>query len=323
MKKILLTGGYGFLGSHVAELLETKGYETIKFRSSEYNLTNEDEVFMLIQKFQPDAIIHMAARLGGIGDNNENPALYFEDNMRIGLNVLKVSAILKINKIINIGTVCSYPRDLKIPFREDELWNGFPEGTNSAYGIAKRALVSYSEALNKQYKLNTINLLLANLYGPKDDFREETSHVIPALIRKIDFAKQNNLDSILVWGDGSPTRDFLHVNDAAKGIVNALESNIDGKANGPINIASGVEISIKQLVIILKKLMDFDGSIIFDKTKPNGQPKRLLDISKSKLLLNYEPSYLFENGLKESVLYYLNNKEFILNQKIKYKKTTI
>jgi nucleoside-diphosphate-sugar epimerase len=316
--KVLLTGGYGFLGTHVDGLLNKKGYKTIKFRSSECDLTNEENTFSLIKKVKPDAIIHMAARLGGIGDNNQNPAFYFEDNIKIGLNVLKSSAKLKVSKLISIGTVCSYPRDLKTPFNENDLWNGFPEGTNSAYGIAKRALISYSEALSKQFGLNTINLLLANLYGPGDDFREETSHVIPALIRKMDYANECNLNSISVWGDGSPTRDFLYVKDAASGILCALESNIDGILSGPINIASGEELSIKELVNSIKNIMNFGGDVYFDKTKPNGQPKRLLDINKSKLLLNYEPVYSFENGLNNSIQYFLENKVMIENQKQKY-----
>ena len=318
MKKILLTGGFGFLGVHVDDLLSKNGFQVIKFRSSKCDLTNEDDTYEYIKKIKPDVIIHMAARLGGIGDNNRNPSLYFEQNMKIGLSLLKNSAKLKIKKLINIGTVCSYPRDLKTPFQEKDIWNGFPEGTNSAYGIAKRALISYSEALNKQYGLNTINLLLANLYGPGDDFREETSHVIPAIIRKIDDAKKYNINSINVWGDGTPTRDFLYVKDAAKGILNSLNSDINGIKEGPINIASGRELSIKDLVEKLCEFMQFAGSINYDKSKPNGQPKRLLDISKAKKLLNFSPEFSFVDGLAESVKYFYKNKEEIEKLKSKF-----
>ena len=318
INKVLLTGGYGFLGTHVDNILAKNSYIINKFRSSDFDLTSEEQTYELINKFRPDAIIHMAARLGGIGDNNKNPSLYFEQNMKIGLNVLKISAEFKIKKLINIGTVCSYPRDLQTPFKENNLWNGFPEGTNSAYGIAKRALISYSEALNKQYNLNTVNLLLANLYGPGDDFREETSHVIPAIIRKIDNAKKCSINSINVWGDGTPTRDFLYIKDAAKGILKSLNSDINGIKEGPINLASGRELSIEDLVKKLCEFMQFKGSVNYDKSKPNGQPKRLLDITKAKRLLNFSPEFSFDDGLAESVKYFYENENAIKNLKKKY-----
>ena len=316
--RILLTGANGFLGNHLQNLIKKSDYELFTFRSNEFDLRDENETQSLFEKYKPNIVINLAARLGGIGDNNLNPALYFEDNILIGMNVMKNCAIHKVNKLINIGTVCSYPRDLTTPFRESQLWDGYPEGTNSAYGIAKRSLIAYSNALNRQYDLNTINLLLANLYGEGDDFRPETSHVIPAIIRKVDESIVKSSDKITVWGDGTPSRDFLYVKDAATLIFNCISSTFSGIEVGPINLASGIEITINELVDEICRQMKFSGQIYFDKTKPNGQPKRLLDISKSKSFLGFSKPMEFKNGLQNTIEFFYNNRDKILNQKIKY-----
>lgn len=318
MKKVLITGGYGFLGNEIFQKInKNENFEVYRFRSSEFDLTKSIQAELLFKQIQPNYVIHAAARLGGIGDNQKSPASYFKTNMKIGLNVLELSAIHKIDKLINIGTVCSYPKYSPTPFKEENLWNGFPEKTNSAYGISKRALFSYSEALNQQYDLQSTNLLLANLYGPGDDFRVGTSHVIPALIRKIDDAINQSKDFIEVWGDGSPTRDFLYVSDAANIICNFLNTNKE-KPQEPINVGTGTETSIKYLIELISELMGFNGDIIYDPNKPNGQPQRVLNIERLieiQGILNFTE---LKEGLKETIRFYSKNKESIRTQKSKF-----
>lgn len=316
MKKVLLTGGYGFLGENIYQLLIQKGFDVFRFRSNQYDLRNFNHTYELFKSEKPDLVVNSAARLGGIGDNQANPVDYFRDNMLIGMNVLQNSAINNVERVVQIGTVCSYPKMTDVPFTESDIWNGYPEDTNAPYGVAKRALISFSDALKRQYNLKTTNILLANLYGPGDDFRPGTSHVIPALIKKIIDAKEYSQKDLQVWGDGSPTRDFLFVKDAAEAIVKSLDIEIS--TINPINIASGKEISIKELVELLILKLEYDGEIYFDTTKPNGQPKRLLSVKLAEDLLNWKSYTSFNIGIDKTIEYYLKNKSKIDSQVSKY-----
>ena len=245
-KKILITGANGFLGRKLVALLHANNVRNlITPNSKECDLRLIENAFKLVKDHRPDIIINIAARLGGIGDNRAYPASYFYDNLMLGINMIEASRIYEVSKLVLIGTVCSYPKFAQVPFNEDDLWNGYPEETNGPYGVSKRAVISYAEAAKKQYGLNTVNLLFTNLYGPGDDFREQTSHVIPAIIKKVIHAKENNLPQIEAWGDGSPSRDFLHIWDAAAGVMQAAkfcETEI------PINMGSGTEVNIKYLI---------------------------------------------------------------------------
>lgn len=314
MKKILLTGGFGFLGQAIHNNLSAE-YQIFRFRSSEFDLRDENQTKQLFNKIKPDIVINAAARLGGIGDNQNFPANYFRDNMLIGLNVLTQSVQQEVSRIIQIGTVCSYPKIIPTPFREKDLWNGYPEGTNSAYGVSKRALISYSEALMKQYDININTVLLANLYGPGDDFRDETSHVIPAIIKKMDGAIENGDNSVVLWGDGSPTRDFLYIEDAAKGIISLLDSEVKGDV---FNIATGTESSIQQVVKEIADLIGYKGSIIYDTSKPNGQPRRLLDTSKIHSETKWKAKIDLRTGISNTIKYYRDNKKHISRLTRKY-----
>lgn len=307
-KVILITGATGFLGRHVTEAFNSiYDYQVIGLSSKDCDLTKYNETLSLFKRIKPNIVIHLAARLGGIGDNRVNSSKYFFENMSIGMNVLKSSSECKVDKVVNIGTVCSYPKFSPIPFREENLWLGFPEETNASYGIAKRALFEYTRSLKMDSGLLTVNLLLANLYGPGDDFRDETSHVIPAIMKKM-LSKKNEL---IVWGDGSPTRDFLFVKDAALAILKIAISDAKIPDNIPpvFNVGTGEETSIKDLVIMLAKSCSFNGKIIYDTSKPNGQPKRLLDISKYE---NYFGPLILtplEQGINTTLKYYVENKE--------------
>lgn len=315
MKKILLTGGYGFLGSVLFQKL-SHDFDVIRFRSFEFDLRSESDTKELFKKVKPDIVVNAAARLGGIGDNQQHPADYFRDNMLIGMNVFRQSHLFGVEKVVQIGTVCSYPKIIPTPFNEKDLWNGFPEGTNSAYGISKRALISYAEAINKQHGTKIVTALLANLYGPGDDFRDETSHVIPAIIKKMENALKNKCDVVTVWGDGTPTRDLLYVDDAAEGVRAIIQSDVN---DGAYNIATGIETSIRDLVRLIAVNTGFKGELIFDKSKPNGQPKRVLDLTKISSSTGWRPVMSLQKGLEATVEYYRGNKEKIESLGRKYK----
>jgi len=307
--KILVTGGGGFLGQKVVEELR-KNYpnsEIIVPRSKDLDLRDRLQALAYFNEQKADVVIGIAARLGGIGDNRKNPAHYFYDNMMIGMNTVDGARLSGASKLVLIGTVCSYPKITPVPFKEEDLWNGYPEATNGAYGISKKAVAEYSLAVNQQYGLPVVNLLVTNLYGPGDDFREETSHVIPALIKKILDAKRRGEKTITAWGDGSPTRDFFHVRDAAKGIVQSINST----DIYPTNLGSGAEISIKDLYTFLCKFLEFDGEVFWDTNYPNGQPKRLLDISKAKNDFGFNPEISFEEGIKETIEWYIENENYL------------
>lgn len=318
MKKLLITGGKGFLGSHLAKVLSSVEYDIITFSSQEFDLTKRFETQRLLEKYNPDIIVHAAARLGGIGDNQANPSEYFETNMFIGLNLFRSAAELGIQNIINIGTVCSYPKHTPAPFREESLWNGFPEDTNAAYGISKRALIAYAGALNKQYGMKIRTLLLANLYGIGDDFREGTSHVIPALIKKIEFAKRAQLSHVDIWGDGTPTRDFLNVKDAAQAVKMLVDKYDKIDHFDVMNIATGESVSITELASSLVKLLGYSGKLSFNKSKPNGQPVRVLSIDRARNILGFTSKITLKQGLEETIDYYISNKEDLDKLKPKY-----
>ena len=317
MKSILLTGGYGFLGKALYEELCRKNtFEVYRFRSSEYDLRDKPQVEDLFRKIKPDIVINAAARLGGIGDNQRNPSSYFSDNMLIGMNVLSVSAELSVSRVIQIGTVCSYPKLAPMPFKESDIWNGFPEETNSAYGISKRALIAYSQALEKTHGLDTCTVLLANLYGPGDDFRDGTSHVIPALIKKVKHAVDLQSESVIVWGDGSPTRDFLYVIDAAKIIARLCE--LPEILHEKINVGTGKETSILNIIKLITKFLKYDGQLEFDTSKPNGQPKRSLDLSRLNKVIGQHDYIELEHGINETIQFYVQNQSEIDGLEKKY-----
>lgn len=304
-KKILLTGGAGFLGRFVKEKLE-KFYPKEIFipRSKEYDLRVETVVHKLMNDFKPDIVLHLAANVGGIGANRENPGRFFYDNIAMGIHLLEEARKIGVEKYVNVGTICAYPKFTPVPFKEEELWNGYPEETNAPYGIAKKALLVQCQAYRQQYGMNAIYLLPVNLYGPYDNFDLHSSHVIPALIRKCVEAKRNNLNKITVWGTGMATREFLYVKDCAEGIIQAT-INYDGIE--PVNLGSGMEISIKNLVNLIVNLSGFKGEIEWDATKPDGQPRRCLDTTRAKEYFNWISTTDFKEGILKTIKWFEEN----------------
>lgn len=299
-KKILVTGGSGFLGSFVIDKLKERGVTDITIpRSSEHDL-RAMEVCKEVVKGQ-DIIIHLAAHVGGIGLNREKPGELFYDNLMMGVQLMEAARQEGVEKFVAVGTICAYPKFTPVPFKEEDLWNGYPEETNAPYGLAKKMLLVQSEAYRQQYDFNSIFLLPVNLYGPRDNFDPASSHVIPALIKKVAEAKEAGEDFIEVWGDGTPTREFLYAEDAAEGIVLAAEKYDKSDA---INLGTGFEISIKDLVETICKLMNFEGSIVFDTSKPNGQPRRCLDVTKAEQEFGFKSQVGFEEGLRETIDWY-------------------
>ena len=308
MKQILLTGGSGFLGQAVYQQLLEDNYISSDIyipRSSKFNLINRYDCELLFQEYQPEIVIHLAASCGGIGINQKKPGKFFYDNIAMGLNVIECARINNVKKFIFVGSVCSYPKYCKIPFKESELWNGYPEETNAPYGIAKKALYVMLEAYNKEYSLNSTVLIPSNLYGPKDNFDPSSSHVIPAIIEKIYSAQKNNENSISVWGDGSASREFLYVEDAAKAIVKSIKIPTDPT---PINIGNSYEITIKNLVNILKDLMKYKGEIVWQSEKPNGQPRRKIDVEKAFKILNWKSNTDIYTGLNKTLEWFYDTR---------------
>ena len=304
-KRVVVTGGAGFLGSFLVEHLRAKGCRAIVVpRSKDYDLVEMDAVRRLYADAKPDVVIHLAARVGGIGANQANPGRFFYDNLMMGTQLIEVGRQLGIKKFVAIGTICAYPKYAPIPFKEDDLWAGFPEETNAPYGLAKKMMLVQSQAYRQQYGFNSIVLFPVNLYGPRDNFDLETSHVIPALIRKCAEAQQNGKPEIVLWGDGTPTREFLYVEDAAEGILLAAEQYNDSR---PLNLGTGEELSIKTLAGIIAAEVGFHGRILWDPTKPNGQPRRCLDISRIKQTIGFQPTHSLRDGLKKTIQWYRAN----------------
>ena len=301
-KRVLITGGAGFLGSFVVEKLRQRGCKDIFVpRRKDYDLVEMEAVKRLHKDTQPNMVIHLAARVGGIGANQANPGKFFYDNLMMGAQLMEVGRQAGVEKFVTISTICAYPKFTPVPFKEEDLWNGYPEETNAPYGLAKKMLLVQSQAYRQQYGFNSIVLFPVNLYGPRDNFDLQTSHVIPALIRKCLEAKRRDASNIEVWGDGSPTREFLYVEDAAEGICLAAERY---DSSEPVNLGSGMEISIKDLVHTIKRMTGFTGEIIWDTTKPNGQPRRSLDTSRAEKHFGFRAKTSFEEGLRRTIEWY-------------------
>ncbi len=306
-KCVVVTGGAGFLGSYVVEKLHERGARRVVVpRSRVYDLRQREAIRQLLHDARPDIVIHMAARVGGIGANRDHPAEFFYDNLMMGVQLLHESWQFGVKKFVTIGTVCAYPKHTPVPFKEDDLWNGYPEETNAPYGLAKKMLLVQGEAYRQQYGFNSIFLLPVNLYGPRDNFDLETSHVIPALIRKCVEATERGDDEIIVWGDGSPTREFIYAADAAEGILLATERYNDPD---PVNIGSSFEISIRDLVTLIADLTGFRGRIVWDTTKPNGQPRRKLDVSRAWERFGFRAETTFIEGLRATIEWYRAHRE--------------
>jgi GDP-L-fucose synthase len=305
-KRILVTGGAGFLGSHIVEnLVQKRGVsvsQIVVLRSNDSDLRVYDNCRKAVEN--ADIIIHLAAKVGGIGFNQKYPGTLFYDNIIMGAQLMEAARLAKVEKFVQIGTVCAYPKFTPPPFREADLWNGYPEETNAPYGIAKKSLLVMAQAYRKQYGMNVIYLLPVNLYGPKDNFDVESSHVIPALIRKFVEATERGEKEVVVWGTGQASREFLYVEDAAEGIVQAAEKY--DKAE-PVNLGTGKEITIKDLVTLIARLTDFDGQIVWNTSKPDGQPRRCLDTSIAKREFGFEAKTSFVLGLQKTIEWYRQN----------------
>jgi GDP-L-fucose synthase len=300
-RRVLVTGGSGFLGSYVVERLRAGGATVVAPRRTECDLLDPAAIDRTLGDTRPDMIVHLAATVGGIGANRAAPGRFFYENVLMGVQLIEAARRHDVAKIVVAGTVCAYPKHTPVPFREDDLWNGYPEETNAPYGIAKKALLVQGQAYRQEYGFPSVHLLVVNLYGPRDDFDPSTSHVIPALIRKCVEARDEGRDRIVVWGDGTPTREFLYVADAARGIALATE-RYDGAE--PMNLGSGMEISIRDLVGKIAELTGFEGAIEWDTSQPNGQPRRCLDISRAEKLVGFRASTSFEDGLKKTIQWY-------------------
>jgi len=304
-KTFLVTGGAGFLGSHLVERMKEKGvvHENIRVtRSKTTDLRIWEHCVDAVQEI--DVVIHLAAKVGGIGYNRENPATLFYDNAMMGIQLMEAARRAGVEKFVQVGTVCAYPKYTPVPFKEEDLWNGYPEETNAPYGVAKKMLLVQAQAYREQYGFNAIYLLPVNLYGPRDNFDPASSHVIPALIRKFVDAKQSKSDTVEVWGTGSASREFLYVDDAARGIVLATERY---NKPDPVNLGSGMEITIRDLVALIGELTGFAGEIIWDTTKPDGQPRRCLDVSRAREEFGFESEMGFREGLKRTIEWYVEN----------------
>jgi len=301
-KRILITGGAGFLGSFVVKEFREHGCKKLFIcRSKDYDLVDIRAVRRLINEARPEVVIHLAGKVGGIGANRENPGKFLYDNLMMGIQLMECARQSHIEKFVAIGTVCSYPKYTPVPFKEKDLWGGYPEETNAPYGLAKKMLLVQSQAYRQQYGFNSIFILPVNLYGPGDNFNSNSSHVIPALIKKCCDAINENKNEIVVWGSGRVTREFLYVEDAARGIF--LATKFYDKPD-PINLGTGFEISIKDLTAIIKRLTGYKGRIVWDKTKPDGQPRRCLDISKAKKEIGFKANVSFEEGIKKTIRWY-------------------
>lgn len=300
--RVVVTGGAGFLGKHVTNRLLQLGYHRVFCpRSADYDLTIQSNVGRLYQDLVPDLVIHLAAQVGGIGANERHPGKFLYNNLIMGVHVLEEARIFGIPKILVAGTVCAYPKFTPVPFRESDLWSGYPEETNAPYGLAKKMLLAMSQAYRQEYGFNSAVVFPANLYGPFDNFHPETSHVIPAIICKVGLAVKKGESEVVLWGDGTPTREFLYVEDAAEAIVLAAERYDSSK---PMNLGTGVEISILDLAALIGRLMRYQGGFIFNSSRPNGQPRRVLDVSRASREIGWIAQTSLEAGLKKTIDYW-------------------
>jgi len=309
-KSVCVTGGAGFLGSYLVDKLRQRGAQTVFVpRIEQYDLVKQSDILRMLEDAHPDIIIHLAALVGGIGANQARPAEFFYNNLMMGVQLMHESWRAGVSKFVAVGTICAYPKHTPIPFKEESLWEGYPEETNAPYGLAKKMLLVQAQAYRQQYGFNAIFPLPVNLYGPGDNFDLETSHVIPALIRKCLAAKEDHAEEVVLWGDGSPTREFLYVEDAAEGLALATE-----RYNGPepFNLGSGQETSIKDLANSIANLTGFKGKIVWDTSKPNGQPRRALDTSRAEKFFGFQARMPLEEGLSRTIEWYLKQRD--LNQ---------
>jgi GDP-L-fucose synthase len=295
--KAVVTGGGGFLGSHLVERLQSDGHDVFAARRADYDLTSAEDAARLFADARPDIVFHLAAEVGGIGANRANPGRYWYANLLMGAHVLEQARRANIGKLVLAGTVCAYPKFAPIPFREDDLWNGYPEETNAPYGVAKKSILVGAQAYREQYGLDSIFLLPANLYGPRDNFHETNAHVIADLIRKMATGE----DEVVLWGDGSPTREFLYVEDCVQGLVLAAE-RYDGSE--PVNLGAGKEISIRELAELVADVVGFQGKIVWDTSMPNGQPRRSVDATRARELFGFEAHTPLRKGLERTVAWY-------------------
>ncbi len=301
-RKVVVTGGAGFLGSYVVEQLRRRGVDQIVVpRSADCDLTDMAATKRLFDEAQPDLVFHLAAMVGGIGANLDNPGRFFYGNMAMGLNVLEQARLHGTPKVVIAGTVCAYPKLTPVPFREDDLWNGYPEETNAPYGIAKKALLVMAQGYRKQYGCNFVMLFPVNLYGPRDNFDPRTSHVIPAMVRKFVDAEAAKSPTVTLWGDGTPTREFFYVEDAAEGLILAAERYDDPD---PVNLGAGFEISMTDLAEQIRALTGYRGDIVWDTSRPNGQPRRMLDVSRAEARFGFVAKTPFEEGLRRTIDWY-------------------
>jgi GDP-L-fucose synthase len=305
--RLLVTGGSGFLGQHVLAVLARAGYsDVVAPRRAEYDLTRATEVAACIRDVRPRAIVHLAAVVGGIGANQDHPGEFFYQNLIMGAELMEQARVAGVSKFVAVGTICAYPKFTPVPFREEELWNGYPEETNAPYGLAKKMLLVQAQAYRQEFGFNAIYLLPVNLYGPGDNFDPRSSHVIPALVRKCVEAVERGDDTIEVWGSGRATREFLYVRDCAEGIVAALERYDE---SDPVNLGSGMEIGISDLVRLIAELTDFKGGLEFDPSKPDGQPRRRLDTSRARERFGWQAETDFRTGLRATIDWYVANRQ--------------
>jgi len=306
-ERVVVTGGHGFLGRYVVDKLRERGAtEIICPRQREYDLVQMPAVEALYRDARPTIIIHLAAQVGGIGANEANAGKFFYDNLMMGVQLIEVGRRIGLKKLVATGTICAYPKFAPVPFREEDLWNGYPEETNAPYGLAKKMLLVQSQAYRKQYGFNSIVLFPVNLYGPGDNFDLQTSHVIPALIRKCLEAVESGADEIVAWGDGTASREFLHVRDAAEGLLLAAERY---DSSEPVNLGAGFEITVKELTQLVARLCNFKGTIRWDTSRPNGQPRRKLTTDKAQRLFGFAAQIPFEAGLRETIRWYQDHRE--------------
>ena len=305
-KRIVVTGGGGFLGSFVVDSLKARGCESVFVpRKRDYDLTRMDGIEKMFADAQPEVIFHLAAVVGGIGANRINPGSFFYENAIMGIQLIEAARMHKVEKTLIAGSICAYPKFTPVPFKEEDLWNGYPEETNAPYGVAKKALLVQSQAYRQQYGLNSIFVMPVNLYGPGDNFDLQSSHVISALIRKALEGKEAGSDELVGWGDGSPTREFLYVEDAAEGLI-AAAASYDGEE--PVNLGSGYEISIKDLMKMVARLSGFECRIVWDTAQPNGQPRRCLDTTRAESYFGFKARTSLEQGLQKTIDWYRENR---------------